>query len=376
MTTLARDRRLFLPWVALACVCCVLMYVWPGEETLPYHLGWIAIAIAYGIEPWPWRQTVLAVLAYTAVTGGILVARASSGVLIWGETAEIPIMSLLMLVVVTSVRSRHDAYATLREAAAQERLRAEQRERLARMTSHEMRTPATIAIGYCEVLLASVHDEAVRADLHVIHDELSRLVLTSERLTRMMQVQLPGDVTQIDVAALLTDAAERWSVLADRDFVVECSTGPQVASADRLRACLDTLIENAVRYTSDKDTVRLSGSVVHDTLVVSVADSGPGLDPRLATRVNQGTPLQLDGRRWVAPDPRSRTGLGLALVQECALARGGRLVAGRSREGGALLAVAVPAVWDGRRVAPAQVEPVQAPAPRDPSPPAAIAAPA
>ena len=43
-------------------------------------------------------------------------------------------------------------------------------------------------------------------------------------------------------------------------------------------------------------------------------------------------------------DPKSQTGLGLSLVRETAEALGGRLVAGRSAEGGALLLMVLPAV--------------------------------
>ncbi len=48
-------------------------------------------------------------------------------------------------------------------------------------------------------------------------------------------------------------------------------------SPDRVRACLDTLIENAVRYTSDDDVVRVIGRRTGDLLLIGVADSGRGL---------------------------------------------------------------------------------------------------
>ncbi len=349
---LAHDRRLFVPWLVLAGVCSAAMWLYSGEETIPYHLGWVAVAVAYAIEPWPWRRTVVAVLTYTAVTGGVMVQRASEGVIGWEETTEIPFMALLIFVVVANVKHRHDAYAELSRATQEERLRADQRERLARMTSHEMRTPATIALGYTELLLAGATDDALRADLQVVHDELGRLVLAGDRLVRMIQVQAEQHPTGVDVDALLEETAERWKVLADRVFLVDSAVGPQTASPHRLRACLDTLLENAVRYTEDGDVVRLSASVVGEQLLVGVADSGPGLDARLTARVNGGLPLPHDDERWTTADPKARTGFGLALVQECALARGGRLVAGRSAEGGAFLAVAVPRLWDGLRPRP------------------------
>ena len=47
-------------------------------------------------------------------------------------------------------------------------------------------------------------------------------------------------------------------------------------------------------------------------------------------------------------DERSQTGLGLGLVKEIVEARGGRLHAGRSREGGALLVARLPLASPGQ----------------------------
>ncbi len=334
--------RLFVPWLVLATVCSVAMWLLPGEETIPYHLAWIGVAFAYGVEPWPFRRAVVAIAVYTVLTGGILVARVLTGVLAWGETAEIPMMSALMLLVVLNVRRRHDAFAELSSLAQRDRARAEQRERFSKMTSHEMRTPATIASGYAEMLLATETDPAKRADLAVIHDELERLVLVGDRLVRMIRMQDRDDVRLVDTDALLAETAERWGVLADRRWVVSAHAGRQLGSPERLRACLDTLLENAVRYTAPGDTVRLVGRVHGEHVLLGVADSGHGLDELLVHAVNEDT-LGSDGSAaYVARDPKAKTGLGLALVREAALARGGRLLAGTSSEGGALLLLAVP----------------------------------
>ena len=102
------------PWLVFAALCSFLMWQLPGEETIPYHLAWIAIAVAYGIEAWPWGQAVAAVVGYTLVTGGDPHrARSAGGVIGWQETAEIPLMSALVLIVMWNVRRRHLAFATL-----------------------------------------------------------------------------------------------------------------------------------------------------------------------------------------------------------------------------------------------------------------------
>ncbi len=346
-----RDNRLFVPWMVFAGICSALMWTFPGQETVPYHVAWVAFALAYGIEAWPWGQTVVAVLTYTLITGAILLYRAVNGVIALEELPEIPLMCTLVLLVVWNVRKRHLAFDSLSRIARRDRARAAQRERLSRMTSHEMRTPATIAIGYADLLLAQESDPSRQADLQVIRDELGRLVLVGDRLVRTLRMRDQDELEAVNLRELLSEIVLRWSVLADRTWVVSCDPIRHVCSPDRLRACLDTLLENAVRYTDAGDTVRLLGRAVENRVVIGVADSGPGMNPRLLealTRTDSG-PWE-SPEPYVAVDPQAQTGLGLGLVHEWVLARGGRLAAGTSAEGGALVTMVLPQV--GARTLP------------------------
>ena len=154
-------------------------------------------------------------------------------------------------------------------------------------------------------------------------------MLAGDRIVRTMRMHDENDLRDHDVRALLTDVAERWSVLADRNWRVTCEPMRLRCSAGRLRACFDTLLENAVRYTSPGDTVRIVGRVQGNDVVLGVADSGPGMDPLLVEVVNRADFLTTSqDTTYVAQDPKAQTGLGLALVWEAAVARGGHLSAG------------------------------------------------
>ena len=339
--------RLFAPWLALALVCAVLMVVMPGGETVPYHLGWMAIALAYGLEAWPWGLALLGITAYTVLTGAILVLRAAGGIIAWEETTEIPMMSLLMLLVVWHIRRRHVAFAGLTEASRRDRARAAQREQLSRMTSHEMRTPATIAKGYAELLLQDETDPYRRDDLRVICEELDRLVLTSDRLVRMIRLEGSDQRDLVDLDTLLQDTVERWSVVADRSWTSESSVGAHPCHRERLRACLDTLVENAVRYTGEGDSIRISGTRCGDLVLIAVADSGPGLEQDLVQALNRDQVRPPGGDRgYRTADPKAQTGFGMAILHEVVRLEGGMVRAGVSREGGALVVMAIPGTRD------------------------------
>ncbi len=322
------------------------MIMAPGSETVAYHLIWIGLALAHDREVWPWRLTVIAVVATTTVTGAVMVFRVWQGVLQWEETTEIPLMTTLLLLVLWNSRRRHEAIQALRQVHERDHRRATLRVRLSRLTSHEMRTPATIAQGFTDLLLARETDEQSRHDLEVIHSELQRLVLASDRLVRMMRMPEQDTQHEVVLSELLDETTSRWHVVAERRWLVEADPVAITCSPDRVRACLDTMIENAVRYTDEGDVVRVVGRRSGDLLLIGVADSGRGLAADTAQAINL-TPNDADPYEFDAShgsDPLSRTGLGLHLVREAAAARGGRVVAGRSADGGALLLMVVPAV--------------------------------
>ena len=340
------QRGLLAAWLLLASVCTALMMAYPGRETLPYHIGWFGFAVAYGFGPWSRRTTLLTVAAYTACSGAVLVWRVDAGVIDGQELYEIPLMCMLVSMMVWHVRRRHAAALALGEVMQRERRRALIRERLSRLTSHEMRSPLTIAVGYVDHLLRGEQDAERREDLLVVRDELGRLTRGSDRLLRLMQLQDQTDVRDVDLDGLLRDTAERWAAVADREWAVDCQVATFRCSPERIRACLDTLIENSLRYTEVGDAVRVVAFQLGEDVVVGVADSGPGLDPQVSAALNRG-----DGTDSLLRDPRSQTGRGLSLVREVAGAHGGRLLTGRAAEGGALVMVLLPPATAGEEPA-------------------------
>lgn len=339
-------HRMVLLWSVVAALCATAMLALPGSETVPYHIGWAAFALCFGLEQWSRRATSLGLGLYTAATGAILVHRVATGVLDWQETTEIPLMLVLMALMIWHVRRRQQALSDLTDNSTRERADATMRELLTLRTSHEMRSPLMISRGYLEMLMDRTPAGEDRADLQVVDEELARLTRVCERLVRSMRVGSDLEMTEVALDAVLRQTAQRWSTVAPRHWEVEASALTLYSSPERLRACLDTLIENALRYTErDDDTVLLYARRMRDAIAVGVADSGRGFTAdMLRTAVAQGpTPATgeiLDGVR----DDLSQTGLGLSLVRDVATRRGGWVQLGVSAWGGADVAMILPLV--------------------------------
>jgi signal transduction histidine kinase len=295
------------------------------------------------------RLTCLVLAAAAAASGVVMVIRAQAGVIAWEETTETVLMLVLAVLVMWHVRRRLAALAEVTRIADSQVATARERERLARLTSHEMRTPLTIAAGYVDLLLAREDRDDHREDLQVVSDELGRLWRAGDRLLRMIRLEDPTPQDAVDLSGLVHETVTRWATVAERDWRTETATAALVGSHERLRVCLDTLIENAVRYTEAGQTIRVFCGTDATRAWLGVADSGPGFTHEQTALLNDrdrsDTGLGLDVG---ASGPGGQTGYGLGIVREIVTARDGLVRAGRSREGGALVLIVLEAGPAGR----------------------------
>ena len=343
------DRRhLVVVWTAWALACTTVMFVRPGQETIPYHLGWAGFVLAFGLGTWSRWQLVTALAWYTLATGAALERSWLLGHIGWDETTEIPLMFLLTLLMVWHVRRRQVALGHITKLAARDVQASLDREQLMRLTSHELRTPLTIARGYIELLQTRAIELENQSDLSVVADELKRLSRVSDRLIRMIQLQEDPTSEIVDIDEVMAQAVERWRVVADRQWILDVGAGRALGSPERLRTGLDTLVENAIRYTSEGDTIRLAGSRRLEQVFVGVFDSGVGLSDHQIVAINAGeesSPPSTTAGTVAAMDPKGSlrgTGLGLSIVRALANARGGTLYASHAPEGGAAMVISFP----------------------------------
>src|SRR5690242_6562381 len=81
ISTPSHRHGLVAAWSAMACVCAVAMYLWPGRETVPFHFIWMGLAIVYGFTTWRHGHMLIVLGLVTVVTGAILAHHADAGVI-------------------------------------------------------------------------------------------------------------------------------------------------------------------------------------------------------------------------------------------------------------------------------------------------------
>jgi signal transduction histidine kinase len=317
---LLRRYRIELLWLAFAAVNYVAMIIWPSWETIPFHFVWISLTLLYGFRVWPMRGTLIILAGVIVMTATSIGLDAFEGIQLWGELFEVPLMAAMFLAMVWHARRRVEALRIAEARAEERRSMLQRQERFIHDASHELRTPVTIARGHLELLRGHGDHEP---ELDVALDELARIDAIVERLLVLATADQPDFVlsSEIELDTLLEDVFMRWSGVAPRTWRLgTLAPGRLRADGERLRAALDALLENAVKYTQPQAAIELrarrepAGGVL-----IEVEDEGSGV-PEEALR-------QIFDRFARADPARTRSaggvGLGLAIVDAIAKAHGG-----------------------------------------------------
>ena len=317
-------------WAAFAIANVVAMAVWPGWETIPFHFVWIRLTLLYGFRVWRPAATNLTLLAVVTVTGGLILNDAFSGDQLWGELFEVPLMSAMFLAMVWHARRRQDALRIVERQANQRASLLQRQERFLHDASHELRTPVTIARGHLEVHRRTNGKAAHEIDVAL--DELLRIEQILDRLLLLAKADQPDFVVfkEVDLESYLEDVFMRWSEMAPRGWNLgTLAAGTLTVDPEGLRAALDALLENAVKYTEGGDTIELRSRASAGNVVIEVADGGEGV-PREALAQIFERFARADAARTRA---KGGVGLGLAIVDAIAKAHGGRCTVKNSRSG-------------------------------------------
>ena len=217
--------------------------------------------------------------------------------------------------------------------------------------SHELRTPLTSIRGFAELYRQGAvgTPEETRRLMQRIEAEGARMGLLVEDLLQLARLdqQRPMSIVPVDLAEIAGDAVhDARAVQPDRPLAFRLDdslTEVPVVLGDeaRLRQVVGNLMTNALTHTPSgtRVTVTLSEDPADpDSVVLSVADTGPGMSHEDATRVFE--------RFYRAESSRAResggNGLGLSIVASLVAAHGGTVQLHTAPGQGAVFTVRLP----------------------------------
>lgn len=216
-----------------------------------------------------------------------------------------------------------------RDVTRTERLETMRRDFVANV-SHELKTPLTVIYGVAEEMGDELAEQrpdwagtiqSLRGQAHRMH----RLVQDLLMLSRLETGEFAAEQQPVAMPGLLDElCAEARALSGERGHRIELEAQPGVdvvGAESELRSAISNLLSNAVRYTPDGGTIRVSWQADSDGAYCRVADDGIGVPREHVSRLTERF-YRVDKARSNAT---GGTGLGLAIVKHVINRHGGYL---------------------------------------------------
>jgi signal transduction histidine kinase len=202
--------------------------------------------------------------------------------------------------------------------------------------AHEMRNP----LGGIEIYAGLIADDLPDGDPRKAH--IQKVIGEVRNLNKVITEFLdfarpaPPEPEAVEIDVLVEEAAfilgpEMQAAGVEYEARVEAGLCV-FADAEQLRRALLNLIKNAVQAMPDGGRLEVRGESQGGEVVVSIEDSGPGMDEE--TRARLFEPFFTTKEKG--------SGLGLAIVQQALEVNGGRVEVGAGAQGGTVFTLSLP----------------------------------
>ena len=227
------------------------------------------------------------------------------------------------------LKAVRDELEIQREAARQEQKRKKD---LVAFLAHDLKTPLTSVVGYLTLLsdkpgLYPAERERYTA---VALEKARRLESLLEEFFDISRMELHQDSDKRETVQLtllleqITD--EFYPLLENKGLKLEADIAPGLAAvgdADKLARVFDNVLRNAVSYSHEGGTIRLTASLEEGRVHIRIANRGLGIPEKELSNIFERFD-RLDAARSTRT---GGAGLGLAIAKEIVDSHGGSIAA-------------------------------------------------
>jgi two-component system sensor histidine kinase TctE len=186
--------------------------------------------------------------------------------------------------------------------------------------AHQIRTPVAALQAQVDLALRQQDPDEVRQTLKQISCAAERTSHLTNQLLTLARAEPGGHfataMTPVDLGEIVQEVAASWmpqALAKDIDLGFEISSARVTGRPLLLRELLANLLDNAIRYTPTGGRITVRTAASDGTALLQVEDNGPGIPEDEREKVLE---------RFYRPEgaPGTGCGLGLAIVNEIALA--------------------------------------------------------
>lgn len=227
-----------------------------------------------------------------------------------------------------------------------------QKDEFISMASHELKTPITSLKGFLNLLQRRLATHADGKELHYlvrmnaqIH-KLTQLINDLLDISKMQAGQLVYREERFDLDALVQEIVENIQETAQTHrLLLDGQIQAEVfGDRDRIGQVLINLLNNAIKYSPQADTVLVRVAKDENNAIMSVQDFGIGLAHNHQQKIFE--------RFYQVTDPEERTypglGIGLFISSEIVKRHGGQLWVESKKGEGATFHFILPLFQEGR----------------------------
>jgi two-component system phosphate regulon sensor histidine kinase PhoR/two-component system sensor histidine kinase VicK len=261
------------------------------------------------------------------------------------EAPDINMVERLTAQLIDSNRSLEEANANLR------RSEAARVEMLANI-SHDLRAPLTAvrsALDYLNRADGADDGAQARAALAILDRRVAALEHLVGELYYSISMEQPGFALKTEsmpVAVFLEEWFSGWELderCGGRNLLLSVPAGfePQAdIDPERMARVLDNLMENALRFTQEGDTLELGcGAPEEGAVEFYLRDTGAGIPEQDLPRIFERTYTASAAR---TPDERSGSGLGLHIARAIVEKHGGLIRCESAQGKGSVFKITLP----------------------------------
>ncbi len=160
------------------------------------------------------------------------------------------------------------------------------------LISHETMTPLTIIRGYCDVMIkdTGLSPDRAKEGLRAISNAVEGLreLVTKTKLASSLQEQQSLNLYPLPIRSIVSDACSAHAGLAQsRNVTLKHSleAATVLAEPTLLSRAVSSVINNAVRFSSEGTEVTVVGTARDGNYYMEIADGGPGIPEDFMPRV-------------------------------------------------------------------------------------------